>query len=225
MKLTIFGATGGVGTQLVRQARAQGHEVTVVVRDRAKITEAGVRVMEAQVTTEASQHDATPARAAGVEVRRLEDAAAGADAVLSAIGPRNRAHAGVATEATRNILRAMTATGVSRISVVSAAPVDGPSPQDDLITRRAVVPLLGRFYRDVYTDLRNMEDSLRNSDTVWTAVRPPKLTNGRHRGSYRTHLGGQVPRGMFISRADVADALLTSLITKEHERAVVGIAY
>ena len=38
MKLTVFGATGGIGGQVVRQALAAGHEVTAVVRDRAGST-------------------------------------------------------------------------------------------------------------------------------------------------------------------------------------------
>ena len=37
MKLTIFGATGGVGRQVVLQALAAGHDVTAVVRDPARL--------------------------------------------------------------------------------------------------------------------------------------------------------------------------------------------
>lgn len=33
MRLTVFGATGGTGTQVVDAALAAGHEVTVLVRD------------------------------------------------------------------------------------------------------------------------------------------------------------------------------------------------
>ncbi|MCW2898195.1 MAG: NADH-flavin reductase, partial [Streptosporangiaceae bacterium] len=38
MKLTIFGATGGTGSQLVQQALAAGHEVTAVVRDPSRLS-------------------------------------------------------------------------------------------------------------------------------------------------------------------------------------------
>ncbi|NEC20294.1 NAD(P)H-binding protein, partial [Streptomyces parvus] len=33
MRITVFGATGGVGQEIVGQALAAGHEVTAVVRD------------------------------------------------------------------------------------------------------------------------------------------------------------------------------------------------
>jgi putative NADH-flavin reductase len=52
----------------------------------------------------------------------LEAAVAGADAVLSGLGPRTRSEAGIASRGTRAIVAAMQATGVRRIVVVSAAP-------------------------------------------------------------------------------------------------------
>lgn len=37
MKLMIFGATGGTGRQVVKQAVAAGHDVTVLARDPARV--------------------------------------------------------------------------------------------------------------------------------------------------------------------------------------------
>jgi uncharacterized protein YbjT (DUF2867 family) len=37
MKPTIFGATGGIGSQLLQQAIAAGHRLTAVVRDPTKL--------------------------------------------------------------------------------------------------------------------------------------------------------------------------------------------
>jgi putative NADH-flavin reductase len=41
MRLTVFGATGGTGTEVVRQALGAGHQVTAVVRDPARLTVPG----------------------------------------------------------------------------------------------------------------------------------------------------------------------------------------
>lgn len=38
MKLTVFGATSGIGQEFVRLGVAAGHEVTAVVRDPARFT-------------------------------------------------------------------------------------------------------------------------------------------------------------------------------------------
>src|SRR5687767_2399602 len=76
----------------------------------------------------------------------LVPAVAGADAVLSGLGPRSRADSGIASRGTRAIVQAMRATGVRRVVVVSAAPVGTVAspgrphpprhdPGDGLVTR------------------------------------------------------------------------------------------
>ena len=102
MKLTIFGATGGIGAELLEQAIAAGHEVTAAVRNPRKLDPGrnGRRVVTVDL-------EAPGAKA-------LESAIAGADAVLSGVGPRPMAQAGVAERGTREIVRAMQETGVRR---------------------------------------------------------------------------------------------------------------
>src|SRR5215218_11224097 len=111
MKLTIFAASGGIGRQVLEQALAAGHDVTAVVRNPKKLTreEEELRVVRADL--------------AAADPAVLESAVAGADAVLSGLGPRSRADAGIAATGTRSIVAAMAATGVRRIVAVSAAPV------------------------------------------------------------------------------------------------------
>jgi putative NADH-flavin reductase len=204
MKLTIFGANGRTGAQLVRQALDRGDDVTVVVR-RAGEHGPAVRV------------HVIPDLADTAAVR---DAVAGADAVLSAIGPRSRADAPVAAPATRDILAAQP----GRLVVISAAPVAPPEPEDSFVSRRIALPIVGRVLRPVYDDLRAMEEALVASDTEWTALRPPMLTNGPATGRYRTRVGGAVPRGFRVSRADLAAAMLESLGRPETVREPVGVA-
>src|SRR5689334_22582458 len=100
MKLTIFAATGGVGRHVLEQAVAAGRDVTAVVRDPTKLP-AKVRAVTADLTT--ADPDA------------LALAVEGADAVLSCLGPRSNAEAGVVSQGTRAIVVAMRATGVRRL--------------------------------------------------------------------------------------------------------------
>src|SRR5206468_2732773 len=111
-----------------------------------------------------------------------------------------------------------------RIVVISAAPVAPPPADDSFISRRIALPLVGLFLRPVYDDLRDMEAALAASSAVWTAFRPPKLTDGPRTSTYRTRVGDAVARGFTVSRADLADAMLASLRRPETERAAVGIA-
>ncbi|WP_055564533.1 NAD(P)-dependent oxidoreductase [Streptomyces atriruber] len=212
MRLTVFGATGGIGQEIVRQALTAGHKVTAVVRDPARLT----------VTGEGLE----VFRADALDPEAVRPAVAGRDAVLSGLGARNRADAarGVATELTRGVLRAMDAEGTRRLLVVSAAPV-GPQPADSPLLDRAMLGVVDRVLRDVYTDLTAMEAELAASATDWTSVRPPRLTDKPLTGSYRTVVGGFPRSGRTIARADVAHAMLGMIDDRGTVRQGVGVAY
>jgi putative NADH-flavin reductase len=220
MKLTIFAATGGVGRQLLDQAIAAGHDVTAVVRNPGKLP-GEVRVVTADLAT--ADGDA------------LAPAVAGADAVLSGLGPRSRSEVGIVTPGTRAIAGAMDATGVRRIVVVSASPVGTvPSPGrpnppkhdpgDGFFMRHLLSPMVKTVFGKLYTDLAEMEGFLAGSDLDWTVVRPPQLNNKPLTGSYRTAFGQNLRQGLSISRADVAHLMLAVLGQPETIKQVIGIA-
>jgi putative NADH-flavin reductase len=201
MKLTIFAATGGIGRHLLDQALAAGHDVTAVARN-PRTLPAGVRVVTADLAVTG------PAD--------LQPAVAGADAVLSGLGPRSRADAGIASRGTLAIVGAMRATGVRRVVVVSAAPVGtvaspGHDPGDGPVTRYVAMPLVKAVFRQVYDDLALMEDALRDSGLDWTVVRPPRLTDRPATGTYRTALGRNLRGGLLVPRADVAHCMLATV--------------
>ena len=221
MKLTIVAATGGIGRHLLGQALAAGHDVTAVVRD--------PRSLPGQVRV------ATVADLAAADPAVLEPAVAGADAVLSGLGPRSRSDAGIASRGTRAVVAAMQATGVRRIVVVSAAPVSTVAspgraspprhdPGDGLVTRYLVMPLLVAALREVYDDLALMEDVLRDSGLDWTVVRPPRLTDTPATGTYRTAYGHNLRGGWSVARADVAQLMLRVLDQPQTINQTIGIA-
>ncbi len=220
MKLAIFAATGGIGRQLVEQAVAAGHDVTAVVRNPKKVSEA-VRTVTVDL--------------AAADPAALEAAVAGADAVISGLGPRSSAEAGVAWQGTRAIVQAMQATGVRRIVVVSAAPIGTvPSPGrpkpptydpgDGFFMRHLFSPLAKAALRKHYADLAQMEDVLRDSGLDWTVVRPPKLTDKSLTAAYRLAYGQNLRGGWDISRADVAHYMLRVLEQPETIKQIIGIA-
>jgi putative NADH-flavin reductase len=210
MKLTVFGATGGIGQEIVRQALGAGHQVTAVVRDPARlsVTGEGLEVFRADLTDPGA----------------LGPAVAGRDAVLSGLGARSRKDAGIATRLTRTVLGAMEAEGVRRLLVVSAGPV-GPEPEGAGFLDRTARGLISAILKDVYADLREMEAALAGSATDWTSVRPPRLQNKPVTGTYRTVVGGFPDKGRFIARADVAHAMLAMTDDPRTVKQGVGVAY
>jgi putative NADH-flavin reductase len=209
MRLTVFGATGGIGTQVLRQALDAGHEVVAVVRDPARLA------VPARPELRVTCADVMDPEAIGPAVEE-------ADAVVSALGPRRGGPVTVCSDGVRSILQAMEKTGVRRIVVVSASGFF-TEPDDALISRLIVKPLLQRILREGAADIRRMEQDVRASTAEWTLMRPPRLTNGASRGRYRTVIDRNI--GMSISRADVAGAILNALGNLATVGHTVGIGY
>ena len=220
MRLTIIAATGGIGQQILEQALTGGHEVMAVVRDPAKLSR--------------------PVNAIAVDLGApvhglLEKAVQGADAVLSGLGPRSSADAGIASRGTLALIDAMHVTGARRLVVVSAAPIGtvaSPArpkppkhdPGDGFFMRHLFGPMTKAALRKQYEDLAIMEDIVRESGLDWTIVRPPRLTNKPLTGRYRTAHNQSLRGGMSISRADVAQLMLHLSHQADTIKEVIGVA-
>lgn len=208
MRITVFGATGHIGGEMVRQAAASGHQVTAVVRSRLDDRPDGVEVVTVPDLT---------------VVEPLLPAVEGADAVLSGIGPRGPRQVRVASSTGAAILRALEKVGVRRFVTVTAAPV-APVPPGDSLGNRVMYPVVGRLLRGIYGDLARLEDLVRASDTDWTIVRPPNLTNRPLSRTYRVAVDANVPRGRSIGRADVAHCMLSTLDQPALVGHAIGVA-
>ncbi|GAB3705846.1 SDR family oxidoreductase [Amycolatopsis oliviviridis] len=209
MKLTVLGATGGVGSEVVKQALAAGHHVTAVVRDPSRLTAEGERLDV--VVAGLSEHGA------------LTEAVSGRDAVISALGARDRNPTTVVTDGVRAALAALGSAGSRRLLVVTASGpfVDG----DPFFTRNVVKPILGRILRHAFADMVAAERIVRASDVDWTIVRPPRLLNGPHTGVIAASTEGNVPGSYSLNRADVADYLLRAASDDSLIRQTVAIAH
>jgi putative NADH-flavin reductase len=198
MKLTVFGATGGTGCQIVRQAAHAGHEVTAVVRDAARLPP-DLRDLIAIV--EANSVDDTAVKAA----------VAGRDAVISAIGTRDLKHPTRVCTDTAGFLTAAIRSGSPcepRLVLASNSAM-APGPGDDPLTRFLVKPVvLAPLLRHMIEDMRRAEQIVRVSGVPWTIIRAGRLTDRQSKGGYRRGVDRNVLGGFQITRADFATALL-----------------
>jgi len=209
MKVAIFGATGGTGRCLVDQALAKGHSVTAPVRDPARMTTTHERlhVISCDVL------DPVCVAAA------IEDQ----EAVLCALGTGVKERTTLYSAGTRNIITAMEDKGVRKLILVSNFCVLSETPRD--LVGKAML-FLGRMYlRNVLPDQRRALEEVRQSHLEWIVVRPLALVDTPGRGGYRVALDGLPPRGRQISRADVAEFMLSQLTSKEYLRTIPALAY
>lgn len=205
MRVTVIGASGGIGREVVRQGQDAGHEVTAVVRDSPR---SGAAITEWERVPAGGGARVQVAVVDSLSGAALAGAVGGRDAVVSALGPPGRSSdPTVNSRGVRAAVEAMRETGVARIVAVSAAPLfpDGP-----LVYRTVARPLLWAAFRAHYEDLVRMERELSDSGLDWTTVRPPKLTNRDGRGSPRLSWDAP-PRGAAVARADVATAIIDIL--------------
>ena len=101
MKLVVFGSTGGIGSKVVEQALAAGHEVTAVARQPSAIT---------------IRHERLKVIAGDVlDERSVRGPIVGQDVVVSALGARDLKPTSIYSEGVANIMQAMQAAQVRRI--------------------------------------------------------------------------------------------------------------
>ena len=190
MKLLVLGATGGTGQHIVSQALDAGHEVTVFVRDRAKVAERPrLRVITGNL------QEASP----------LGDAMRGQDVVVSALGRGYSFKSEHLMERTVPvIIAAMKSAGVRRLVFTSALGVGDSFAEAPLLPRVFFRTLL----RGIYADKAIGDELIARSDLDWTIARPSKMTDGPLTRRY--HSGEHLPLSSApsISRADVAHFVL-----------------
>ena len=209
MQLVVFGATGGTGRELVKQALGHAHSVRAFVRDPDKLKVIHHRL---EVVTGDVQ-----------DTKSVAAAVAGQDAVLCALGVYERKPNTVLSDAVRTIVKAMKKQRVRRLLFVSSLGVGESKGQLGPLYNGILLPLL---LKEIFADKEKAETVVRDSGLDWTIVRPGRLTKARLTGKYRA--GPDAAKGRWfpkIARADVADFMLNALERNLFVREAPGVVY
>jgi uncharacterized protein YbjT (DUF2867 family) len=201
MKITVFGASGGIGTHVVDLATQRGHQVRAVYRAIPHVLPAG----QAEILVSPDIFDP------GFTAQAIR----GADVVITALGPdfakRHNPRTPMISppdlhqRLARTLIAAMKDPGAPArlisVSTASMGPADAAMGAGQRLLfrffRTVVTPNLGRVGRD----LQAMENELAATALDWYAPRPIKLTDGPLTG----HVHASARFAMkTISRADVA---------------------
>jgi putative NADH-flavin reductase len=192
MRLALFGPTGGTGRLLIEKALLAGHAVTALARNPSAIApRPGLTVLGGSVFDPAT----------------VNDAVAGHDAVLSALGGRPW-RSGICAPAVRNITAAMVQHRVRRIVAISTIGAGDTRTDIGWFPRNVIF----RFVlRNEVADKEAMEAQLAATGLDWTVVRVGILANGPARGQFRAADDHSILGMGKIARADVADFMLAQL--------------
>ncbi len=209
MKIVVFGASHGVGLEVVKQALEAGHQVTAFVRspDKFSLTHPNLSVFKG---------DAMDADA-------VEQAIAGRAAVVSALGPTRPPVPHMLETSVKNIINGMKKHNVRRLVSTTGAGVRQPEDQPKFIDHFMGL-LLNLLAKDLVLDSAENVKAIQASNLDWTIVRFPRLLDGEHTGRYQVGYVGNTS-GTRISRADGADFVLEELIERKWLRKLPMVSY
>lgn len=200
MKIGIIGASGKAGQLILEEAVARGHEVTAIVRDKSKVKNTKVAVIEKDIYS-LTKNDTTQF-----------------DIIVNAFGApigEEQAH----VDAGHALIEAVKGTDI-RIIVVGGA---GSLYVDEDKTLRVIdTPDFPDVFKPTANgQARNFAELQTTTDVRWTFISPSAVfdADGKRTGSYQTgkdQLLVNSKGDSYISYADYAVAVLDEIENPQH---------
>ena len=209
MKLVVFGSTGSVGRQLVKQALEQGHRVTAFARNPAKLD---IRHPNLNIFTGDVMNPAL-----------VEQAVVGHNAAICVLGSGKKLNGNVRSQGTQNIIQALEKVGVRRFICQSTL---GAGDSWGNLNFYWKYIMFGFILRKVFADHQIQEQYIQHSNLDWTIIRPGAFIEGSPTGKYRHGFpGSDLTSSLTISRPDVADFILKQLNDDTYLRKAASLSY
>ncbi len=210
MKIAIFGASGRTGKLLAAQAVLNGLEVVAVVRDASKVAGIqGIQVVVADV----------------FDAQQVTAALNGVDVVFDCLGSNHLGKTDVQARSIRVIIEAMKVKAIKRIIVLGASGSLHPSLCHATFGRKVFFWIIrNTFLKHPMNDSGEQQRIVEASDTDFTIVLPPRLTDEPAKGHYRVDTKGLPKDGQFLSRADLAAFMLAQLKAPQSIRSSVYVS-
>ena len=201
VRVTVFGATGGIGQRIIERALAEGHEVHALVRDPTKVVAPGVSITVGDLT----------------DGHAIARAVEGSGAVIWAVGAsRNQLDQVTLFETgARNLVAAMNLHGVRRLVALSGAGITVDGERKPL-RGRLMSAFVGLIVRHVVESKRREYVVFRDSGLDWTLVRPPRVLEGGPTGQC---VSGDALVGAKVTQGDLAEFMVGQLADRSYIRA------
>ncbi|MDH4252290.1 MAG: NAD(P)H-binding protein, partial [Nitrospira sp.] len=187
MKISIIGASAGIGLEVTRLALQKEHEVSTLSR---------------RVVPLPDHQKLRRVQGSATNPNDVRAAVEGADAVLVTLGVKSPFATTLFSDSARILLQTIREMGSSPTLIVLTGFGAGDSWGYNSIPMKVLFTL---FLKRAYVDKSEQEQLIASGYSRWAMVRPGRLTNGAMTGHYRVL--DNLEEGMrvgAISRADVA---------------------
>ena len=201
MKIGIIGATGKVGSLILKEAKARGHKVTAIVRNASKLIDKNLTILEKDVFELKSD-----------DLKQF-------DIVVNAFGaPRGEEELHVL--AGRTLISAMKGAPNTTLIVVGGA--GSLFVDEEKTTRLFETPEFPKeFFATASNQGKNLEDLQATRFIKWTFISPAAFFNpaGKRTGVYKIGKDNVIlnSKGQsYISYADYAIAVIDEIESQDH---------
>lgn len=205
VNILVIGASSGTGLETVKRALEEGYRVRAFARsaDQIRLDDPNLERFTGNAIVAA-------------DVRR---ALSGMDVVIQTLGVKAGPEmvmrgTNLFSKATRILVEAMQADGISRLVTLTGFGAGDSRNQGGCLYDLGFNAILGR----VYDDKNVQEHLIRSSDLAWTIVRPVILTDRPATHRYRVVLDPADWGPGTIARADVADFLVQQVASEKYLR-------
>jgi putative NADH-flavin reductase len=216
MKVVLYGATGMIGSRILKELLSRGHSVTAVSRDPSRIpAQKGVTVEKGDM----------------LDADGIAKIAKGSDVVISSYGPPSGsqgpdpAQVSQLVEATRALIAGARRAGAPRIIMVGGAGSLEVSPGLQIVD----APTFPDAYKPVALAHRDAFHVMRESDLNWTYFSPAMMIQpGERTGKFRLGKDALVSDengNSSISAEDYAVALVDEVEQGRHTKQRFTIGY
>ena len=216
MKVVLYGATGTIGSRILKELLSRGHKVTAVVRDPSKLK---------------AQDNLTIEKGDMLNADSIAKLAWGAEVIVSSYGPPSGAQGPDPTkvnqlvDATRALIEGARRAGSPRVVMVGGAGSLEISPGLQIVD----APTFPDAYKPVALAHRDAFYELRKADINWTYFSPAMMIQpGERTGKFRLGkdaLVSDAKGNSSISAEDYAIALVDEVEQGRHTKQRFTIGY
>jgi len=215
MKILLFGATGRTGKIILQKALNDGHEVTAIVRDPSKLEGINVNIIKG-----------TP-----YDKETVKKAISNCDVVISTLNvsresdspwAKLRSPKDMISRSIQNALEAMKEKSIKRIIVMGVLGAGESRKKLPLILK---IILSTSNLKYAFNDHTRQEELLAKSDSDWTVIRLPMLTEEEvEKDILIKKLNDDTKLNRKINRESVARFILNILEDGNYYKSIVAIS-
>jgi putative NADH-flavin reductase len=200
MKLVIFGASGFSGQAILKEALAQNHQVSILVRNKSAISlhDKNLTIIEG---------DALDRKIVATVLKNQ-------DAVIQCLGVGGKGDGKPTTfisDATKIMVEVMEENKVKKLIAMSNVGAGNSVAFQPWYFNKIVLPYFMRWLKVLIDDKNRMEPTIMDSQLDWTIVRCPNIVDKPAKGNFKATLDGKGLK-LSITLGDMA-AFMVNQIT------------